>query len=334
MPRMGYNVIGNSSDWEETMRQPDNDSEPIYAAFTMDCLPPLGHDDVPGPPDKEWAARAPRAFVDTLRGEGLGATLFVAPPAAERLGDAFQNATGEGCELALLCHPQLEGHQAWLGSYNFERQRSVISQSREAWEQHFGRRPRTFRPGFFSANDHTYHVLVMEGFTQGSCSVPARMDNDQCSMWFTGCPHAHHTDPLNRLPIGNMEFLEFPVCSDYASVSSLTTSTYTPQYLRIEDPNLHDFAEELIERHLENMDSSGVPLDVITLVTSNVVGWGGDDDPHVERLQNICALLRKIAEKRGRTVAWKSMDDLHELWDERIGSARRREMGPENGGEL
>jgi hypothetical protein len=311
----------------EPMRQFSTDSEPIYVAFTMDCLPPIGHDDVPGPPDADQAARAPGAFIDTLREEGLGATLFVAPPAAERLDDAFRRLGGDGCELGLLCHPQLEGHQAWLGSYNFDRQRSIICQSREAWQDQFDRRPATFRPGFFSANDHTYHVLVMEGFTQGSCSLPARMDNDQCSMWLSACPYTHHTDPLDRLPAGTMEFLEFPVCSDYASVSSLTTSSYTPPHLRVEDPNLHDFAEELIERHLENMSEAGAPLTVITLVTSNVVAWGADEDPHVERLRNLCGLLRSVAEQRGRPLEWMSMAELHDLWDERIGAARNEDTG-------
>jgi hypothetical protein len=307
-------------------RQTD-DARPIYAAFTMDCLPPVGHDDVPGPPDAQWASRAPRVFVEALQEEGLGATLFVAPPAAARLGDDLQALEQGPCEFGLLCHPQLEGKQTWLGSYNFDRQRTIIAESRQAWQQHLGRRPRSFRPGFFSANDHTYHVLVMEGFTQGSCSVPARMDNDQCSMWLGARPYAHHTDPLDRLTAGSMEFLEFPVCSDYASVSSLSTASYTPQHLRIEDPNLHDFAEELIERHLENMDSADLPLSVITLDTSNVVGWGAEDDPHVERLRNLCALLRSIAERRGRALAWRSLEDLHELWDDRIGAVGSSNRG-------
>jgi hypothetical protein len=291
----------------------------------MDCLPPLGHDDVPGPPDQQWAERAPRAFVHTLADQGLGATLFVAPPAARRMKGVFRDAADAGCELGLLCHPQLEGHQTWLGSYSFERQRAVVAESRQAWQDHMDERPRSFRPGFFSANDHTYHVLVMEGFTQGSCSLPARMDNDQCSMWLTACPYAHHTDPLDRLPAGSMEFLEFPVCSDYASVSSLTTSSYTPPHMRIEDPSLHDYARELIERHLENMEEAGLPLQVITLVTSNVVGWGADDDPHVERLQNLCELIRSIAEARGRSLDWRILAELHDLWDDEIRACRRRD---------
>jgi hypothetical protein len=166
----------------------------------------------------------------------------------------------------------------------------------------------------------------MEGFTQGSCSVPARMDNDQCSMWFGACPHAHHTDPLNRLPAGTMEFLEFPVCSDYDSVSSLTTSSYTPQHLRIEDPDLHDFAEELIERHLQGMEDAGAALPVITLVTSNCVGWGREDDPHEERLRNLCGLLRRIAERNGRDLEWLSLEELHDIWDERIRAEKRRNI--------
>lgn len=298
------------------------DRDSIYVMFTMDCLPALGHDDVQGPEDWRTAERAVDAFTRTLLDEGLGATIFVAPAALKRLAAPVKSAMDAGIEAAVLCHPQLEGYQTWLGFYGFDRQRTIVKAVRERWEKALELRPSTFRPGFFSANDHTFHVLVMEGFTQGSCSLPGRQDNDQGSMWLGAHPYARHADPLDRAVAGSMEFLELPVCSDVESASQLMSNTYTPPHLRVEDPGLHDFASELVERHLDGMERASTPMQVITFVTSNVVGWGRPDDPHEERLHNLCEMLREIADRRGRKLAWCRMDELHDRWDREIRAAR------------
>ena len=178
----------------------------------------------------------------------------------------------------------------------------------------------TFRPGFFSANDYTFHVLCMEGFRQGSCSLPGRMDNEQCSMWFGSYPFVRHTDPLDRTVQGTMEFLEIPVTSDFSAASYMSHGTYTPPHLRIEEPDVHTYARDLIGRHLDKMDEDGVPVRLVSFVTSNLVGWGKDDDPHTERLRNLCSTLRDIADERGLSLAWVPLAELHEVADRALGT--------------
>jgi hypothetical protein len=292
-----------------------DERERLYVVFTMDCLPPGEAGEVRGPGGWEEAVDAVVAFAEALADQGLGGTFFLAPQALARMDSAVETVTAKHGELALLCHPQLANYQTYLGAYSFERQREIIGTSRKVWERHLGWPPSTFRPGFFSANDHTFHALCMEGFRQGSCSLPGRMDNEQCSMWFRSYPFPHHADPLDRRIQGTMEFLEFPVTSDADSAVHLRSETYTPRHLRIEETDIHAYAEDLIERQLELMHDDDVLLNVLTFVTSNQVGWGHCHDPHVERLGNLCAMLREMADRHSVELCWKSMDELHAIWD-------------------
>jgi len=290
-------------------------SDAVHVVCTMDCLPAGGRAEVRGPERWDDAIASVRAFVEALAQEEFVATLFAAPEALERLRDLLGEARSAGCELGLLCHPQLSQYQAYLGAYSFDRQREILQLTRAIWEDKLGERPVTVRPGFFSANDYTYHALCMEGFRQGSCSLPGRLDNDQCSVWTRSYPFPHHTDPLDRKAAGTMEFFEVPVSSDFEATPSIGYESYTPPHLRIEEPDVHQYAGDLVRRHLERMLEDRVPLRAITFVTSNVVGWHRKDDPHVERLKNLCATVRDVAEKQGLSVRSSTVGGLHELAD-------------------
>ena len=287
----------------------------LHVVFSMDCLPAGEVGEVRGPANWQDAARSPVAFAETLAALGLGATVFIAPEALGRMAGAVQKLQDAGCELGILCHPQLAGQQACLGSYSYDRQMQIVRASLDAWSQAMGRLPQAFRPGFFSANDYTFHVLCMLGLRQGSCSLPGRIDNEQCSMWFGSYPFPHHTDPLDRSAKGSMEFFEVPVTSDFAAASFNSQDTFTPPCLRIEEPQVHEYARDLIERQLAGMDDEGLSTKTVHLVTSNLVGWGGADDPHIDRLRNLCSMLGELADRRGLDLQWTSLAELHELAD-------------------
>jgi hypothetical protein len=291
----------------------------------MDCLPPGEYIGVRGPDAWADAARAPAAFVEALAGEGFGGTLFVAPEALHGLKAALEGLRGAQCELALLCHPQMAGYPACLGAYGYERQVQIVSQAAKLWADATGEAPVSFRPGFFSANDFTFQVLCMRGFRQGSCSLPGRMDNEQCSMWFNSYPFPHHTDPLDRTGKGTTEFFEVPVTSDFEAASYVSYETFTPPHLRIEEPGVHEYARELVTRHLDGMGEDGLEVPVLHLVTSNLVGWGRPEDPHVEKLSNLCAMLREVAEQRNVKLAWGSLKSIHEQTDAELRKKRVQE---------
>lgn len=306
---------------------PDDESNILNVVFTMDVLPAIAEGDVRGPRRWDEAERAVRSFAETLRGEGLTATLFIAPEAMDRMLKAARDAAGEGCELGMLCHPQLSGYQACLGSYSYDRQREIVGLGRKVWQDRFGEAPTTFRSGFFSANDYTFHVLCMEGFRQGSCSLPGRMDNEQCSLWFPSYPFPHHTDPLDRSAPGTMEFYEVPVSSDFEAATHISYETYTPPHLRVEEPDVHSYARDLLERQIERMREDQVDVRAVSFVTSNIVGWGRPDDPHVERLQNLCAMLREVADEQSMALRPTTLLALHASADELHQRMRELEEG-------
>ncbi|MFO7955723.1 MAG: hypothetical protein R6X33_01330 [Candidatus Brocadiia bacterium] len=301
--------------------------EPLYVVFSMDCLPAGGREEVHGPDRWDKGAGAPLAFAQALDQEGYRATYFIAPEAANRLKDVADELADADCELGVLCHPQLSGYQSYLGSYSYDRQREIVSLARKVWTDELSRPAAAFRSGFFSANDYTFHVLCMEGFQQGSCSLPGRMDNDQCSMWFRSYPFPHHTDPLDRTSAGTMEYLEVPVTSDYEAAAYVSYETYTPPHLRIEEPDVHDYARDLIEAQLDRMEEEDAEPRVIHFITSNVTEWTNTETPYLERLHNLCSTLREVADRREMKVRWTGLEALHRQMDQLLGVAREEDLG-------
>ncbi len=291
----------------------------LYVVFSMDCLPAVGGGEVEGPSRWDEAESRPAAFAEALAEAGLKGTFFFAPEALGRMAETAAELGSGSDELGLLCHPRLSGYQACLGSYGYDRQREIIGLARKTWESRLGKPPRTFRGGFFSANDYTFHAVCMEGFRQGSCSLPGRRDEDQCSTWSETYPFPHHTDPLDRTAAGSMEFYEVPVSSDFEAGTYTAYETYTPPHLRIEEPDIHAYAEDLVERQLDRMAEDQVDLRTIHFVTSNLVGWGEEEDPHVERLGNLCTMLQGVAEQREIEIEPVCLEDLHRRADELAG---------------
>jgi len=268
-----------------------------------------------GPLDWEDAERSIRAFADVLADEGLRGTFFVAPEALGRLCDVAQELAQAGMELGMLCHPQLSNYQSFLGCYGYDREREVIQLQKQIWQERLGTAPVNFRGGFFSASDYTFQILCLEGFHQGSCSLPGRIDAEQCSIWQGACPSPHHTDPLDRKAAGTMDFYEVPVTSQHDAPEYAPAETFTPPHLRIEAPDINEYARGLMERTLGWMDAERVPVKAVTFVTQNSAGWGGPEDPLTERLHNLASLLRSVAQRAGMRIEPADLAGLHQAAD-------------------
>jgi len=294
------------------------EQESLYAVFTMDCVPPQSTRAVPGPSSWEDAQRSIESYAEGLNSEGLRATFFIAPEALKKLKGVACSLRSAGMEVGVLCHPQLSGYQSYLGSYGYDRQREIVRLARTAWQDAMGEQPTSFRAGFFSANDYTFQVLCMEGFMQGSCSLPGRIDPEQCSLWQKTCPFPHHADPLDRRILGTMEFFEVPVTSEADAKELLPAQTFTPPHLRIEDPSINEHAARLMEKLLDHVAAERAAVKSNVFVTQNSVGWGSDADPHLERLRNLISLLRDLADRRGMELMAATVGSLHDLAHERM----------------
>jgi hypothetical protein len=269
-----------------------------------------------GPQDWEEARRNMLSFAEELTHLGLRGTFFLCPEALRHLGKDARDLQDAGMELGVLSHPQLSSYQSYLGSYGYDRQREIIHMHKEVWQDRLGAPARAFRAGFFSASDYTFQILCLEGFSETSCSLPGRIDPEQCSMWLKAWPFPHHTDPLDRKLKGTMELYEVPVTSDSEAKEHVAAETFTPPHLRIEEPGINDYAADLLRRQLARMDEEDVPVKVVNLVTQNCAGWGAPEDPLTERLQNLKGLLENISRERETVLEAASLARLHELADE------------------
>ena len=298
-------------------------SRTLHVIMSMDCVPPRAAPGIAGPGGWEAARRAIERFGSILKEEGLLGTFFVAPEALKRLGSTVTDLLSEDMEAGLLCHPQISNYKTYLGAYDYELHREIVHLGQEIWSDKMGEPARSFRAGFFSANDYTYQILCMEGFRQSSLSLPGRVDEEQYSMWDNTFPFPHHTDPLDRRNAGSMEVYEVPVTSDFEAEDTGSDETFTPPHLRLESPGVSDYAEDLIEKHLDHMEAESAGVRAITFVTRNSVAWGREDDPHVERLQTLMKRVRRLAESKGLEVVPQTLATLHEeadrVWKENRG---------------
>jgi len=304
------------------------ESETLHVVFTMDCVPPRGGPQLRGPRNWQVACSSILKFAAALKQDGMLGTFFIVPEALERFRGALEQVRDEGMELGLLCHPQISNYKACLGAYKYDRQREIVHLGRTIWEDKMGEAVSSLRAGFFSANDYTYQVLCLEGFRQANCCLPGRIDDEQYSMW-QGCyPFPHHTDPLDRKIQGTMEVFEVPVTSDFEASELSRAETFTPPHLRIENPQVTEYAKALIGKHLDRMLVERVSVKTITFITRNSVAWGRPEDPHIERLHNLVLLVRSIAERRKMQLRAETMASLHEEADRRW-RARWRESAPD-----
>ena len=289
--------------------------EQFHALFTMNCLPPNGPRMIRGPLDYDDARRNMMSFAEVMASERLRGTFFIAPEGLKHMADTARELAAAGMELGVLSHPQLSSYQSYLGCYGYEREREIIHMHKQLWEDRLGEPAVNFRAGFFSASDYTFQILCVEGFRQTSCSLPGRVDPEQCSLWQKAFPFPHHTDPLDRRLKGTMELYEAPVTSQFGAREHVRAETFTPPHLRIEEPQINDYAEGLIEGCLRQMGEERVAVRSVTFVTENWIGWGGAEDPLTERLRNLAGLLRMLADRLDMTLVASDLAALHAAED-------------------
>ena len=182
-------------------------SNELYACFTMDCeqIDELAYQG--GPVTWELGERSIRGYCETLLEQGLRATLFIAPQAAERYRTTFLELAGAGTELGLHYHPQDHGYPDFFGAFTSEEQDQMLREAMDQWSQALGLTPFVFRPGNFSANDATFPTLVRLGFLAGSVSLPQRNFMEARANWVGAPFDPHLAHRANRLLPGDLPFL-------------------------------------------------------------------------------------------------------------------------------
>jgi len=299
----------------------------LYLIFTMDCLPARPRGAVSGPESWDTATGCMLEFASALSSRDLKATFFVVPEAGRQLQDPVEQVKERGMEAGLLCHPPIAGYRRWLGAYPYDPQREIVRLARKVWQQKLGMDVESFRPGCFSSNDYTFQIVLMEGFHQGSCSLPGRMSEEHSCSWGEADPLPRHTDPLDKNLRGTMEFYEVPVTSDFecAPDDDEADAEFTPAHLSLDDESVVDRAPALAQKHLARMDEEAPAVRTLTFYARNFPDYVDGETEYGRLLDRLMEGLRPVAEEYELEIQSGTVADAHRVADQASGSA-----GPAN----
>jgi len=279
----------------------------LYVAFTMDCERIAAESPPGGPESWETSERAISGFCDTLLDQGITPSLFLTPECGNQHRRLLRKISRKGVELGLHVHPQSLGdhrYGRYLGQYDREAQRSIIGGAAESFRRTFGRRPGSFRPGNFSANEETFSVLVELDFRQGSVSDPGRNCPQFAASWRGSHPLPHWASAEDRLIPGNLPFLEVPLTTD----PSRLHGNGFPYELRVESGNFDDYHRGIIEGALRHIRRNPGAFPALCLFTHNYFDYRDPGCQQAITLANIIDYLDTLRrDHEVRPVTLESM---------------------------
>lgn len=293
-----------------------NPKRRVYVTFTMDCERIAAFSPPGGPRDWGLSERAIRGFAEVLERHGLVATFFIVPETAEQHRELFLGLEEQGFELGMHLHPQSFGdlhHKEYLGAYSFEEQVGLLSQAADMWAEALGKRPTSFRPGNFSANDDTFRALWEAGFRQGSVSAPERVLPGCRAVWAGTDPYPHHAHAHFRLVPGDLDFYEVPVTEDW---SRRMWEGRCALELRVEAAGIADHRQTLDTR-LKDMADREISVKAIVAITHNVFDYTDPDDPQRQTLQGMAAYVWEATAGLGLKLRPTTLEQLHQAVDRR-----------------
>ncbi len=189
----------------------------VQILFTMDVELVSAGANSSGPESNEEGASRVREYMEVLGDYGYKPTFFIHPELGETQSEMFLELREQGACLGLHIHTAKfapTGHAVEMGALSFEQQKEVLTLGSEMFERYFGFRPDIFRPGCFSANDHTYRVLSELGFQGGSICIPGRVWMDRFCVWAGAELHPHYANHNMRQIAGDSSFVEIPLSVD------------------------------------------------------------------------------------------------------------------------
>ena len=218
--------------------------------------------------------RSVRGLAGLLAATGTKGTFFVLPRDLEVHASLYTGLEAAGHEVGLHIHVEEAAGTEFLGDRGADEQRRILTEAIDRFAQVLGRPPRSFCPGYFSANDHTFGLLEELGFTHGAVSCPTR-DLPSCASVWGACsldpryPHRH-----NRVLDGDVDFVDLPVTLDPAS--RMWGGSH-PLDLRVElvDAKNHRYT---IAKAVKRQVDSATPLKQLHALTHNVFEYDKPDD--------------------------------------------------------
>ena len=274
----------------------------IYVLVTMDVEPALPGDRpdaATGPRNYEESALFIEAYADRAGSHGYPVTFLIHPEVTHEHAALFDRLEGDGACLGLHLHPwKFSGgrYKAHFGGLTRDQQRDILGDAIAMWSEGMNRRPPWFRPGTFSANDHTMPLLVELGFRGGSVSLPGRVYPDMCAVWAGAPPDPHFGHAAFRHLPGELDFVNIPLSVDMSRVETRNGNRFhwdlrpdwqAADYRRIAD----NIVGQVIAR--------GPAVPVVQMVTHNDHDFTDLGDRVCRNFQTVLDEVKKACGRRG-----------------------------------
>lgn len=250
--------------------------------------------------------RAIRGLGGLLVESGTRGTFFVIPGDLEAHAGVYRELESAGHEIGLHIHPAEAGFGEFLGTQGPDTQREILTGAIDRFAQAMGRRPQSFCPGYFSANDFTFGLLEELGFTHGAVSCPTRNLPACASVWSGSSLDPRYPHRYNRVLDGDVDFVDLPVTID---PDSRLWGGAHPLDLRVElvDAKNHWYT---IDKSVRRQLGSGVPVKQIHALTHNTFDYGDPANFRRETYRGIVDAVRQVAERERLTFRAATLAEI------------------------
>jgi len=268
-------------------------SEPLYFAMQIDCE------------STQHAVKNPALGERAIRGLGevfaetkTKGTFFVIPGDIEAHAAIYKELEGAGHEVGLHVHPKDMGYGEFLGAESAGAQRKVLCEAIDRFAQAMGRRPVSFCPGYFSANDFTFGIVEELGFTHGAVSCPTRNLPQCASVWSASPLEPRYPHRYNRVLNGDVNFVDLPPTVD---PDSRMWGGAQPLNLRVElvDAKNHWYT---IDKAVRRQIAQRTPVRQVHADTHNLFDYSDPNNFRRETYVGIVNATRQIAEREKLAV--------------------------------
>lgn len=286
----------------------------------MDCERILEFCPDGGPKTWDISKRAIESYTKILNDEGFPVTFFIVPDCAAEQHKIFRRLIQDGNECGLHIHPA-----SWkdnykhpsdfkaIGGYKDEIQNNIISESIEQFRDSLGFRPKSFRGGYFSANNSTYSILLKNGINCGSTSLPGRFWKIRDAVWVGKRRDIHKVSLINRLIEGDSEFIDVPATS-HLNRFGLISKHGDIRMEKIQDiTQFNKACIQSIEWQLKNKSD----LLHLCFFTHNSFNFGTEPNSNMKNLidtiKMVIAAVKILANKYNLTLKGATMSEVREI---------------------
>ena len=290
----------------------------IYIMVSVDCEATQVSMKNPSLGEQETAA-----LLDVLQSHQVPATLFALPSEVEAAPSLYRQARQDGNEVGLHIHPSDLGYGEFLGVYGPETQREILADACSRFERTMETAPRSFCPGYHSANDATYGVLADMGFTHGRVSLPGRVLSACASTWAGAPLDEHYAHRWNRDLPGSLDFVNLPHTID---PDSRIWGGATPLDLRVESvgPKDHWYT---MNKALERQLAQETPVAYLSIFTHNVFDYHKPESFYRATLDKMLCDAKTMIKEKGHHPLGATFEQVAQAYRDVVARPDSQETG-------